>query len=46
MTEPAQQEREYALGHSAQELDRLTMQAKLLEPFTRRSLSKLGLARA
>ena len=43
MTEPAQQEREYALGHSAQELDRLTMQAKLLEPFTRRVFEQAGL---
>jgi SAM-dependent methyltransferase len=34
--EPAGQKREYALGHSPGELDRLATQAKLLEPFTRR----------
>ncbi|HEV2378622.1 MAG TPA: class I SAM-dependent methyltransferase [Terriglobia bacterium] len=44
MPEPAQQKREYALGHSNQELDRLAIQAKLLEPFTRRVFEQAGLA--
>jgi ubiquinone/menaquinone biosynthesis C-methylase UbiE len=35
--------REYALGHSPQELDRLSMQAKLLEPFTRRVFEDAGI---
>ena len=36
MSEPVRQGREYALGHSPEELDRLSTQAKLMEPFTRR----------
>ncbi len=43
MPEPARQTREYALGHSPQELDRLTTQAKLLEPFTRRLFDQAGI---
>lgn len=43
MAEPARQTREYALGHSPQELDRLSMQAKLLEPFTRRVFEDAGI---
>jgi ubiquinone/menaquinone biosynthesis C-methylase UbiE len=35
--------REYALGHSPAELDRLTAQAKLLEPFTRRVFEQAGI---
>ena len=44
MAEPAQQKREYALGHSSQELDRLGTQAKLLEPFTRRVFEQAGIS--
>jgi len=44
MAEPAQQKREYALGHSSHELDRLSVQAKLLEPFTRRVFEQAGIA--
>jgi len=43
MAEAARQQREYALGHSTQELDRLTMQARLMEPFTRRVFEQAGL---
>ena len=44
MAEPARQPREYALGHSPQELDRLSMQAKLLEPFTRHMFEQSGIS--
>jgi len=43
MPEPASETREYALGHSPQELDRLSTQAKLLEPFTRRVFEDAGI---
>ncbi len=43
MPEPASKTREYALGHSAPELDRLSLQAKLLEPFTRRVFEDAGI---
>ncbi len=43
MTEDAVQNREYALGHSPGELERLTTQAKLLEPFTRRVFEQAGI---
>jgi ubiquinone/menaquinone biosynthesis C-methylase UbiE len=43
MPEPVGQAREYALGHSPQELDRLSTQAKLLEPFTRRLFEQAGI---
>jgi len=43
MPEPASETREYALGHSPQELDRLSLQAKLLEPFTRRLFEEAGI---
>jgi ubiquinone/menaquinone biosynthesis C-methylase UbiE len=43
MPEPVRQTREYALGHSSQELDRLSMQAKLMEPFTRRLFEQAGI---
>ncbi len=43
MPEAAQQTREYALGHSSQELDRLSTQAKLMEPFTRRLFEQAGI---
>jgi ubiquinone/menaquinone biosynthesis C-methylase UbiE len=43
MPEPASETRQYALGHSPQELDRLSMQAKLLEPFTRRLFEDSGI---
>jgi ubiquinone/menaquinone biosynthesis C-methylase UbiE len=33
----------YVLGHSEHELDRLTIQARLLEPFTRRLLLEAGI---
>ena len=36
-------EPEYALGHSDRELDRLTLQAKLFEPFTRQLYEEAGL---
>ncbi len=44
MPEPAGQAREYALGHSSQELDRLSTQAKLMEPFTRRLFEQAGIS--
>jgi ubiquinone/menaquinone biosynthesis C-methylase UbiE len=44
MAEPVPPKSEYALGHSAQELDRLAIQAKLLEPFTRRVFEQAGIA--
>jgi SAM-dependent methyltransferase len=44
MPEPAGQKREYALGHSPAELDRLTTQARLLEPFTRSVFEQAGIA--
>lgn len=34
----------YALGHSDRELDRLTLQARVLEPFTRRLFLEAGIA--
>src|SRR5262250_2784972 len=42
---PADREREheYVLGHSERELDRLSVQAKLFEPFTRQLLQEAGL---
>ncbi|MGH9432328.1 MAG: class I SAM-dependent methyltransferase [Terriglobia bacterium] len=43
MPEKAVQSREYALGHSPRELERLTTQAKLLEPFTRRVFEQAGI---
>jgi SAM-dependent methyltransferase len=43
MPEPVRQAREYALGHSPGELDRLSTQAKLLEPFTRRLFEQAGI---
>jgi len=43
MPETVRQAREYAMGHSPQELDRLSMQAKLLEPFTRHLFEKAGI---
>ena len=43
MSEAARGKREYALGHSPQELDRLAVQARLLEPFTRRVFEQAGL---
>ena len=33
----------YALGHSDQELDRLSLQARLFDPFTRRVLEEAGI---
>lgn len=43
MPEPASGTRQYAMGHSPQELDRLSLQAKLLEPFTRRLFEDAGI---
>ena len=43
MADAPRQQREYALGHSTQELDRLAMQARLMEPFTRRVFEQAGL---
>jgi SAM-dependent methyltransferase len=43
MPKPVGQAREYALGHSPPELDRLSTQAKLLEPFTRRLFGQAGI---
>ena len=34
---------EYALGHSDRELDRLSMQAQIFEPFTRQLFHEAGL---
>ena len=41
--EQPSQARVYALGHSPDELERLTFQAKLLEPFTRRVFEQAGI---
>ena len=35
----------YALGHSEQELDRLSRQAEIFEPFTRQLLQQAGISR-
>jgi len=43
MPEAARQTREYALGHSPRELDRLSKQAELMEPFTRRLFEQAGI---
>lgn len=43
MPEETGPRREYALGHSPQELQRLTAQAKLLEPFTRGIFEQSGI---
>ncbi|MGH9345297.1 MAG: class I SAM-dependent methyltransferase [Terriglobia bacterium] len=43
MSEQTGSHREYALGHSPQELQRLTAQAKLLEPFTRGIFRQAGI---
>jgi len=43
MADAARHQREYALGHSTQELDRLAMQARLMEPFTRHVFEQAGL---
>jgi len=42
MAESARQGREYALGHSPEELDRLSVQAKLMEAFTCRVFERAG----
>lgn len=43
MSEETEPRREYALGHSSGEIERLTAQAKLLEPFTRRVFEEAGI---
>ncbi|HEY6290368.1 MAG TPA: methyltransferase domain-containing protein [Terriglobia bacterium] len=43
MPERSGQGREYALGHSAEELDRLSTQARLMEAFTRRVFEQAGI---
>jgi ubiquinone/menaquinone biosynthesis C-methylase UbiE len=40
----ARQDRTYALGHSKRELDRLSVQAVMFEPFTRQLFREAGLA--
>ena len=45
MKKTAAQESTYALGHSEQELDRLSRQAELFEPFTRQLLLQAGITR-
>jgi len=45
MKKTAAQESTYALGHSEQELDRLSRQAELFEPFTRQLLQQAGITR-
>jgi SAM-dependent methyltransferase len=43
MKEPATQQSTYALGHSEQELQRLSRQAQAFEPFTRQLLQQAGI---
>jgi SAM-dependent methyltransferase len=44
MKETATQDSTYALGHSQQELERLTRQAQVFEPFTRQLLHEAGVS--
>jgi ubiquinone/menaquinone biosynthesis C-methylase UbiE len=43
MKETATQQSTYALGHSEQELERLSRQAQAFEPFTRQLLQQAGI---
>jgi SAM-dependent methyltransferase len=45
MKEALAQQSRYALGHSEQELDRLSRQAEIFEPFTRQLLQQAGISR-
>ena len=45
MKETATQQSTYALGHSEQELGRLSRQAQAFEPFTRQLLEQAGINR-
>jgi hypothetical protein len=42
MPSPVEGDAGYVLGHSERELDRLTAQARFIEPITRRFSSKRG----
>jgi ubiquinone/menaquinone biosynthesis C-methylase UbiE len=44
MKETAAQQSTYALGHSEQELERLSRQAQVFEPFTRQLLQQAGIS--
>ena len=44
MKETGVQQSRYALGHSQQELDRLSRQAQAFEPFTRQLLEQAGIS--
>jgi SAM-dependent methyltransferase len=45
MKEALARQSKYALGHSEQELDRLSRQAEIFEPFTRQLLQQAGISR-
>ena len=45
MKEALARQSRYALGHSKQELDRLSRQAEIFEPFTRQLLRQAGISR-
>ena len=45
MKEALARQSRYALGHSEQELDRLSRQAEIFEPFTRQLLQQAGISR-
>ena len=45
MKEALARQSRYALGHSEQELDRLSRQAEIFEPFTRQLLRQAGISR-
>jgi len=45
MEAPASEQSSYALGHSQEELQRLTRQGQALEPFTRRLFEEAGISR-
>ena len=44
MKAPATQQSTYALGHSEQELERLSRQAEVFEPFTHQLLQQAGIS--
>src|SRR5215469_1759611 len=44
MKAPATQQSTYALGHSERELERLSRQAQVFEPFTRQLLQQAGIS--
>ena len=45
MKEALAKQSRYALGHSEQELERLSRRAEILEPFTRQLLQQAGISR-